>query len=100
MDLNVPGWQWSGHGYLDGNFGTRSLEDDFSYWTWSRLIGKDGAMAFYDAKRREGGDLDLGLEFIIIFCISLMILGFTISTLTKLVFPQPLILLTVFFNEI
>ncbi|MFL2805584.1 MAG: carotenoid 1,2-hydratase [Paracoccaceae bacterium] len=63
VDLNVPGWQWSGHGYLDGNFGTRALEDDFSYWTWSRLIGKNGAMAFYDAKRRESGDLDLGLEF-------------------------------------
>lgn len=63
VNLNLEGWNWSGHGYLDGNFGTRALEDDFSYWTWSRLIGKNGAMAFYDAQRRQGDDLRLGLEF-------------------------------------
>ena len=63
VDLNVRGWTWSGHGYLDGNFGTRALEQDFSYWTWSRLARETGAMAFYDAKRRDGTDLNLGLDF-------------------------------------
>ena len=34
VDLNGEGWQWDGHGYFDANFGTRALEEDFSYWTW------------------------------------------------------------------
>ena len=29
VDLEAKGWQWSGHGYFDSNFGTRSLEEDF-----------------------------------------------------------------------
>ena len=26
VDLEAKGWQWSGHGYFDANFGTRALE--------------------------------------------------------------------------
>ncbi|MEM9974554.1 MAG: carotenoid 1,2-hydratase [Pseudomonadota bacterium] len=62
VDLN-RGWQWTGHGYFDANFGTRALEDDFSYWTWGRFPTRDGAACFYDAVRRDGSELAVGLGF-------------------------------------
>ncbi len=63
VDLNRTGWQWSGHGYFDANFGTAALEDDFSYWTWSRMPVKGGSAAFYDAERRDGTSLAVALKF-------------------------------------
>lgn len=63
VDLARPGWRWQGHGYLDANFGTAALEDDFSYWTWARLPLRDGTAAFYDARRRDGSDLSVALKF-------------------------------------
>jgi carotenoid 1,2-hydratase len=62
VDLG-PSAEWSGHGYFDANFGTRALEADFSYWTWGRYPTSDGAVAFYDAARRDGTSLDLALRF-------------------------------------
>ncbi|MEM0988937.1 MAG: carotenoid 1,2-hydratase [Pseudomonadota bacterium] len=62
VDLN-RGWQWNGHGYLDANFGTRALEDDFSYWTWGRFPVHGGTSAFYDAARRDGTDLSVTVRF-------------------------------------
>ena len=63
VDLDAPGWQWSGHGYFDANFGTRALEADFSRWTWGRFPHRSGATCFYDATRRDGGTLALGVQF-------------------------------------
>ncbi len=62
VDLN-RGWPWSGHGSLDSNFGTRALEADFSYWTWGRFPVPGGSACFYDAERRDGGRLELGVKF-------------------------------------
>ncbi|MEM7743155.1 MAG: carotenoid 1,2-hydratase [Pseudomonadota bacterium] len=62
VDLN-RGWEWTGHGYFDGNFGTRALEDDFSYWTWARYPVEGGTAAYYDAVRRDGTELAVGLRF-------------------------------------
>jgi carotenoid 1,2-hydratase len=62
VDLG-PGWQWSGHGYFDSNFGTRALEADFSYWTWGRYPLADGSACFYDAVRRDGTRLEAGIRF-------------------------------------
>ncbi|NRA98932.1 MAG: carotenoid 1,2-hydratase [Rhodobacteraceae bacterium] len=62
VDLNKD-LQWSGHGYFDSNFGTRALEDDFSYWTWGRFPVGDGSACFYDANRRDGSQLAVGLSF-------------------------------------
>ncbi|MBT8457599.1 MAG: carotenoid 1,2-hydratase [Rhodobacteraceae bacterium] len=62
VDLN-RGWQWTGHGYFDANFGTRALEDDFSYWTWGRFPTSEGSACFYDAERRDGSHLAVGLGF-------------------------------------
>ncbi len=62
-DLESKGWQWSGHGYFDANFGTRALEQDFSYWTWGRYPLKSGATCFYDATRIDGSELGAGFHF-------------------------------------
>jgi carotenoid 1,2-hydratase len=62
VDLN-RGWQWTGHGYFDANFGTRALEQDFGYWTWGRFPTGGGATCFYDATRLDGSELSLGVRF-------------------------------------
>ena len=63
VDLEAKGWQWSGHGYFDSNFGTRALEEDFSFWTWGRYPTSTGALCIYDAERRDGTTLDTAIEF-------------------------------------
>ncbi len=62
VDLG-KGWQWSGHGYFDANFGTRALEQDFDYWTWGRFPVPGGSVCFYDTVRRDGSDLAVGVGF-------------------------------------
>lgn len=63
VNLEARGWQWSGHGYFDANFGTRSLEEDFSFWTWGRYPTASGATCIYDALRRDGSRLDTAIAF-------------------------------------
>lgn len=63
VDLKRPGWNWTGHGYFDANFGTSALEDDFSYWTWARLPLEQGTACLYDANRRDGSTLAAGFSF-------------------------------------
>jgi len=63
VELDAPGWQWSGHGYFDANFGTRALEQDFSFWTWGRYPTKNGATCIYDAVRRDGTTLETAIAF-------------------------------------
>lgn len=63
VDIQSPGWQWEGEGYFDANFGTRALEEDFSYWTWSRFPTARGATCFYDAERLDGSTLNAAFAF-------------------------------------
>lgn len=63
VDLDAAGWRWDGHGYFDANFGTRALEEDFSYWTWSRYPARGGSTCFYDATRLDGTELSAGIHF-------------------------------------
>ena len=63
MDLDAPGWRWDGHGYFDGNFGTRPMEDDFRFWTWSRFPARGGSLCVYDAARRDGTDAPVAMRF-------------------------------------
>jgi carotenoid 1,2-hydratase len=63
VDLNSKGWQWEGHGYFDANFGTRALEEDFSYWTWGRYPTQGGSTCFYDATRLNGSKLAAAVQF-------------------------------------
>ncbi|MFK7939248.1 MAG: carotenoid 1,2-hydratase [Roseovarius sp.] len=63
VDLNGAGWQWDGHGYFDANFGTRALEQDFNTWTWGRFpLEGDRAACFYDAQRKDGSTLGVGVQ--------------------------------------
>lgn len=63
VNFGKAGWNWSGHGYFDANFGTRALEADFGYWTWGRYPTKAGTASFYDVVRRDGSDLSVALSF-------------------------------------
>ena len=63
VEIDRPGWSWAGHGYFDANFGTRALEQDFTYWTWGRYPTPDGATCFYDAERIDGSTLAAGFAF-------------------------------------
>ncbi|MEL7214568.1 MAG: carotenoid 1,2-hydratase [Pseudomonadota bacterium] len=63
VDFPQPGLKWTGHGYLDGNFGVTALEDDFKYWTWGRFPTPTGARTFYDVTDRTGQDLNVCLDF-------------------------------------
>ncbi|MEL7091897.1 MAG: carotenoid 1,2-hydratase [Pseudomonadota bacterium] len=63
VEIDRPGWQWTGEGYFDANFGTRALEQDFSYWTWGRFPTGNGAACFYDATRLDGSQLSAGFTF-------------------------------------
>jgi carotenoid 1,2-hydratase len=58
-----PGHRWQGHGYFDANFGTAPLEADFTHWTWGRYPRGAGASVYYDALRRDGSRLELGMDF-------------------------------------
>ena len=63
VDIESPGWKWNGHGYFDANFGTRALEQDFTFWTWGRYPTKAGATCIYDATRRDGTELESAIAF-------------------------------------
>ncbi|MBW4708311.1 carotenoid 1,2-hydratase [Roseobacter sp. YSTF-M11] len=63
VDIDRPGWQWEGEGYFDANFGSRALEEDFTYWTWGRFPTRQGATCFYDATRLDGSELAAGFRF-------------------------------------
>ena len=63
VKIDRPGWNWTGHGYFDANFGTRALEADFDYWSWGRFPLRDGAACFYDAVRRDGSTLKTAIGF-------------------------------------
>ncbi|SDE87246.1 carotenoid 1,2-hydratase [Rhodobacter capsulatus] len=61
VDL-APGHKWTGHGYFDANFGTRALEEDFSFWTWGRFPLKDRTVCFYDATRLDRTKVALAVQ--------------------------------------
>ena len=62
VDLG-PNGRWEGHGYLDGNFGTRPLEADFDRWCWGRYPVEGGARVFYEAELRDGSETRLAARF-------------------------------------
>ncbi|WP_281968258.1 carotenoid 1,2-hydratase [Roseovarius nanhaiticus] len=62
VEMDAPGGTWSGHGYFDANFGTRALEQDFSFWTWGRYPTSSGTTCIYDAALRDGSSLDCAVH--------------------------------------
>ena len=63
VEIDRPGWSWSGHGYLDSNFGTAPLEEDFGYWHWGRFPVPDGRVIFYESELRDGTETRVALHF-------------------------------------
>lgn len=62
--MRHPAQSWTGAGYLDMNQGSEPLEAGFHRWDWSRATLSGGRSAIlYDATRRDGTDLSLGLRF-------------------------------------
>lgn len=61
--LSAPGLAFSGHGYIDSNWGTEPLEAGFTHWDWSRADLVDGAGLLYDAFERDGTNRQLALHF-------------------------------------
>ncbi|MFX3679707.1 MAG: carotenoid 1,2-hydratase [Hyphomicrobiales bacterium] len=55
---------WSGHGYLDSNWGEIGLEDSFARWDWARGELENGELVIlYDTERRDGSRGFLVLHF-------------------------------------
>jgi carotenoid 1,2-hydratase len=63
VELDQPDLSWGGRGYLDSNWGTRPLADDFSHWDWSRAALKGRTAVLYDTTHRDGSTLSLAMEF-------------------------------------
>lgn len=63
VDFPAPGIRWQGAGYLDMNTGSRMLEEDFAFWTWSRTVRQGGEAAIlYDTRMRDGREASLALR--------------------------------------
>ncbi len=63
VELDRPDLKWSGHGYIDMNYGSTMLEEGFRRWDWSRLTLSDGTAVLYEAERRDDSNVALGLKF-------------------------------------
>ncbi|WP_201152777.1 carotenoid 1,2-hydratase [Rhodothalassium salexigens] len=61
--MTAPALAWSGHAYVDSNWGTEPLEKAFARWDWSRgQLGGD-TVTLYAADRRDGTHNALGLRY-------------------------------------
>jgi len=58
-----PALTWSGHGYVDSNWGSEPLEDGFASWHWSRTWTPEATTVLYDGIRRDGTVLALARRF-------------------------------------
>lgn len=55
---------WTGHGYLDSNWGEIGLEHTFERWDWARgELADGGSVILYDTQRRDGSRGFLVLRF-------------------------------------
>lgn len=58
-----PSLAWTGTAYIDSNFGSVPLEQDFQSWNWSRRHDANGTTVFYDIATREGAARSLAFHF-------------------------------------
>lgn len=62
VELREPRLRWSGHGYLDSNWGSEPLAEGFRDWDWARATLRSGTVVLYDARRRDGSRQTLALH--------------------------------------
>jgi carotenoid 1,2-hydratase len=55
--------RWSGHGYLDANFGDEPLETRFHRWDWARACLGNLTAVLYEIDRRNETSLSMALAF-------------------------------------
>ncbi len=63
VDMEKPRLRWTGHAYLDCNFGDEPLEAAFVEWDWTRAQVGDNTAVLYDTVPRQGPPLSLALRF-------------------------------------
>jgi carotenoid 1,2-hydratase len=63
VDLARPGLRWSGHAYVDSNFGDEPVADPIRRWHWSRTALPGGTAVMYDVEERDGRRDLLALRF-------------------------------------
>jgi carotenoid 1,2-hydratase len=63
VELSAPVQSWQGNCYHDMNWGAEPIEKAFKDWTWSRLHDENGAVVFYDARRRDDSRKAFALGF-------------------------------------
>lgn len=62
--MEKPALRWSGHAYVDSNFGSAPLETAFTGWDWSRARMANGDTAvLYDVERKGGSRHAFGMRF-------------------------------------
>ena len=61
--LASPAIAWTGHAYVDMNWGIEPLEAGFRSWNWSRSRLAEGSAVFYEGMRRSGEPFALSLCF-------------------------------------
>lgn len=63
LDMDGGTERWSGHGYMDSNWGTEPLEEGFRIWDWARgLLPSGDAVILYDSIRKDGGSGEIALR--------------------------------------
>jgi carotenoid 1,2-hydratase len=63
IEFSEPRLSWTGAGYIDMNYGTVPLEQDFQFWNWSRGRSSRGAYIFYDTVLKSGLTRHISLAF-------------------------------------
>lgn len=63
VELDEPAQRWSGHGYLDSNWGDEPLENAFAGWSWSRSTLDDQVAVHYVTDALDGTRRALALDF-------------------------------------
>ena len=63
VTMERPAVRWTGHAYVDTNWGQEPLEDAFVDWHWSRASNGDATYVFYDARLRNGVTREIALQF-------------------------------------
>ena len=64
LAMRSPDIRWSGHAYIDMNWGSEPLETGFRHWHWSRSRLAGGrSVVFFDGVCRTGPSFGLALRF-------------------------------------
>lgn len=62
-EFETGGENWSGHGYMDSNWGSEPLERGFTLWDWARgRLPNGDAVIIYDTIRKDGSHGEIAIR--------------------------------------